>query len=165
MIRPASFFLVDRRSRTTPQLMGFFATWVVVNSLLLAGCGSPVPGEPALVMISARVEAFDPDGTLFETRTSGRPFEKTTSSLGPLTLVKVVTPADLAGREYLIALPLDSQNKTVAAAAQLTEKGRVVTIGLIRTAVRKGPREVVEFSELVLPGGPPRAIGTGGAPP
>jgi hypothetical protein len=160
-----SVFSMGRRSRTTLQLKGFLATWVVVHSLFITGCGNPAPQAPAVVMITARIEAFDPDGTLFETRTSGRPFEKATSSLGPLVLVKVTAPADLAGREYLIALPPDSPNQKVASAAQLIEKGRTVTIGLIRAAVRKGPREVVEFSELVWPGGPLRAIGSGGAPP
>ncbi|HVU15590.1 MAG TPA: hypothetical protein VHD32_01600 [Candidatus Didemnitutus sp.] len=119
--------------------------------LVAAGCAIPAAPEIPWVSLEVTVTKFDPDGTLFEMQTGGRPFEKGGSTLGPLTLVTVKSPGAFAGREFLIALPSSATGLSGEHAIQLSERGRTVVVQFARKALRKGPREVVEFAELNWP--------------
>ncbi|HEY4301088.1 MAG TPA: hypothetical protein VGM73_09460 [Candidatus Didemnitutus sp.] len=133
----------------------------VGNVALHTGCAQPAVVEPPWVLLVVTVTKFDPDGTLFEMTAGGLPFEKGTTGRGPLALVTVNAPAALAGREFLIALSKSTTDPVGRNARSLTEKGRTVTLGIARRALQKGPREVVEFSELALPSGPARTLEDG----
>lgn len=121
---------------------------IVAGVIFLAGCASSATPESPWVSLQVTVTKFDPDGTLFEMQTGGGPFEKGGASLGPLTLVTVKSPSAFAGREFLIALPASATGAVGEHVAQLSEKGSTLNVQFARKALRKRPREVVEFAEL-----------------
>ena len=121
---------------------------------LLAGCASydsAQAGRTSLVTIRAKVDAYDPDGLLFDLVTSTREFDPGTATRGPLARVVVTAPGDLAGRKYLIALPEVAAAGAGRTDAVLRNRGAAVVFELPRKLVVRGQREIIEFADLRWP--------------
>jgi len=118
---------------------------------LLSGCVSDPEGAAGVVTIHATVEAYDPDGLLFDLMVSTRAFDPGTATRGPLSQVTVQSPARLAGRKYLIALPDERVAAPRTPGARLRERGAEVTFDLPAALVGRAAHEIIELTDLRWP--------------
>jgi hypothetical protein len=132
---------------------------------LLAGCGALTNDSTeagSYETISATVDAYDPDGLLFDLVTNTREFDPGTAGRGPLARVLVTAPSHLAGRKYMIALPEAPAVDTGRTSEELRNKGAKVVFDLPKSLLSRAQHEIIEYTDLrwtdrkVEPGSPSR---------
>ena len=151
-------------SRELKELKAVALVMALAALALLAGCASPGSGGPqagAYVSISGKVDAYDPDGLLFDLMVSTRQFDPGAVSRGPLAQVVVTAPAALAGRKYLIALPDEAEAGAGEAGGELRKRGADVVFELPRKLVDRGQREIIDLAELRWPAPGPASFRSG----
>ena len=119
-----------------------------------AGCASlqsARAGRDSFVTIRATVEAFDPDGVVFDLVRSERAFHPGTVARGPLAKVVVTEPGALAGREYTILLPEGPAAAADRNCGALRVKGATIVLGLPEAFRTLGPRQIIDFMDLTWP--------------
>ena len=132
-----------------------------------AGCTSlqaARAGRDSFVTIHATVAAFDPNGVVFDLVGSERTFHPGTVTRGPLARVVVMEPRALAGREYSILLP-EGPAAADPKITALMAKGGTVALGLPEALRNIGPRQIIDFMDLIWPEQPasPTPASRGGA--
>jgi hypothetical protein len=125
--------------------------------VVLAGCtalNSNRAKPASLVTVEVKVEAFDPDGAVFDLVSNSRVFDPGTITRGPLALVSVTQPGLLAGRKYTILLPEFPDPAARKMSDVLREHGASVVLQMPASFVRLGPHEIMDFADLRAPAPP-----------